>query len=937
MKNFAKIVVAAFSAVFLALALKAQTTFVNLEGKVIDNEGKPLPGATITVRDVETGILRGASSDIKGQYKILGIPPGTYTLEARLIGHRSVTRENVQFSTGQRPVMDFVLIPEALELPAIMVIGARVEQFEARRTDVSTVVLRDQMMNLPLNSRSALNLAAVAPGIRTYAPIGGRTLPSAGSLPDLRFINFYVDGAEWKSMFNGNIVGIPQTGSPLPQEAIEEFRVIVSPFDAEYNRGGAWIINAVTRRGTNTYRVEAFSFFRDEQLNARGPFQAKRPDFNREQAGFTLSGPIVRDKLFLLGSYELHNANDFIDVIPGRPAFNPGIWDRYKGTFKAPNRNHTAVGRLTFQPSSDHTLDAIWSRRQLSSKTFFGGTAAEPAAIFGQYNITSLMLKHTFMISPNSFNEASLHYLRWRHFEPTVSTGPAHVYPSIRLGRGTFPIRVAEDHYRFINKFTTTIKDFFGPHTLKIGGELTRVRMTPWFPSFMNPEYTFLTDTSSLPRTATIGVGYLNPLDPTAKDAETDDRGWLVGFYIQDQWNPIPELTLNLGLRYDAEINTLNNKQRLPWADDTTLVRVLSPDWLNKGDRKNDLNNIAPRFSFSYDIGGRGRTILRGGYGITFDRTAYFFAYFERRDAFWRTYTFINPGTLDPAELRRRVAAGGVVATPTIHLLNKKMSTPQIHQFSLGVGHQFSDRIALNVDYINQRMNSIYTSVNVNYFKPSIRRRVLTPLFGDIVLWGSIGRAYFHGFLTNLVYRTPDVRASLSYTLSWAQSSYDGHPDQRHTDIQNFRLQRSNSDERHRLVLSAVVSLPLGFQVSGLATFASPRPYDVIDGRDLNDNNFFADDWIGGERNKLPESTFRNWYKMVDLRVSKMFDISTGYEGRAVRLELVVEAFNVFNWFNQVGFFGRKFDAVGNPLATFGKPSDAYAPRQAQLGVKVSY
>jgi len=541
------------------------------------------------------------------------------------------------------------------------------------------------------------------------------------------------------------------------------------------------------------------------------------------------------------------------------------------------------------------------------------------------------MLKHTWLISPNAFNEVSLQYLRWRHHEPTVVEGPAYVYPSIRLGRGTFPIKVAEDHYRLINKLSVHIRDFYGPHILKVGGEVSRVSMRPWFPSFLFPEFTFPTDTSALPRTASIGVGLLHPLDPTGMDAETDDKGTLVGVYIQDQWNPTPRLTLNLGVRYDAEINTLNNKQRLPWADDTTLVRVLPPDFINKGDRKNDLDNIAPRFSFNYDLFGTGKTILRGGYGIMFDRTAYFFAYFERRDALWRTYTFVNPGTVDPEVLRQRVAAGGVGATPSLNLLNHKMSTPQINQFSLGVGHQLTEALGVNIDYINQRATGLYASINANYFKPSLGRRVLTTRFADIFLWGSIARSFSHGFLMNLSYRTAKVRLSTSYTLSWSESSFDGSPAQNYPFIESYRMQRSNVDERHRLVLSGTYALPYGFQVGGLAILASPRPFDVTDGRDLNDNNFFGDDWPNGERNQRPKSTFRNWYKIVDLRASKLFEFAP------VRIELIFEAFNVFNWFNASGYFGRQLDARGNRLANFGQANGAFAPRQMQVGVRVSY
>jgi hypothetical protein len=144
-------------------------------------------------------------------------------------------------------------------------------------------------------------------------------------------------------------------------------------------------------------------------------------------------------------------------------------------------------------------------------------------------------------------------------------------------------------------------------------------------------------------------------------------------------------------------------------------------------------------------------------------------------------------------------------------------------------------------------------------------------------------------------------------------------------------MQRSNADDRQRLVLAASMNLPLGFNLGSLATIASPRPFDVTDGRDLNNNNLFSDDWPNGERNQRPKATFRNLYKVVDLRVSKSLVFAPA------QAELIFEAFNVFNWFNASGFSGRRFDAAGNPLLSFGRPTGAYAPRQMQLGLRVSY
>ena len=455
--------------------------------------------------------------------------------------------------------------------------------------------------------------------------------------------------------------------------------------------------------------------------------------------------------------------------------------------------------------------------------------------------------------------------------------------------------------------------------------DVARVNITPWYPNFLNPEFDFATDTSSLPFSATIGVGQLHPLDASGSDARLDDYGTLIGVYVQDQWNPHPRWTFNLGIRYDAELHTWNNDRRVPWADSTALVNALGQEWLNTGDRSNDLNNIAPRISLNYDLFGTNRTVLRCGYGILFERTPYFIPYLERRDVSWRTYTINNPGTLDPDVLRQREAP------PSINLLNHNMSAPQFHVLSFGVGHQISQDLSMNIDYLDERSNSWFTEVNVNYYKPSIGRRVLLQNFGDIVLWGNFASTRYHGLFTNVVYGTDNARLSLAYTLSWSYSDQDNYfPPV--TDISKLNEQRSSSDERHRVVLSGGVSLPFGFHVSGIVTIASPHPFSVFVGRDLNDNSYTSDDWPNGERNQLPDvRKVRNWYKMVDVRISKVIEISS------VTTEVIFEAFNAFNWFNASSYAGVEYDRKGNPLTSFGTPTGTYPPRQMQLGLRVRY
>ena len=128
--------------------------------------------------------------------------------------------------------------------PALITAAATLE---VDRLNVTTPVLQREIERLPLNSRNVLGLAAIAPGIRSFGTEAGRAMPTSGPIPGARFVNMYVDGVEWKSMGTGQLVGIPASGSLLPQESIREFRVYQNPYDAEFSRGASWVVSAVTQ------------------------------------------------------------------------------------------------------------------------------------------------------------------------------------------------------------------------------------------------------------------------------------------------------------------------------------------------------------------------------------------------------------------------------------------------------------------------------------------------------------------------------------------------------------------------------------------------------------------------------------------------------------------------------------------------------------------
>ena len=257
----------------------AQLT-ITLEGSVRNTSGEPIAGAVVAVVNPATNERRGVNTNEVGRFRFLGLGPGRYDVSVRAINYEPKS-QTVELLLGQRANLVFDLQAAATQLAGVAVTADRTTTVEVQRTSVSAPVVQQMIEQLPTIDRNIMTLAAVTPGVRGFAPQAGRALPSAGAMPELRFSNFYLDGIELKSLFNGNLVGIPQTGAPLPQEAIQEFRVFINPYDAEYSHAGAYVISAESNRGTNETKGAVFGFFQDKSMVARTNFQTVTPDFKR--------------------------------------------------------------------------------------------------------------------------------------------------------------------------------------------------------------------------------------------------------------------------------------------------------------------------------------------------------------------------------------------------------------------------------------------------------------------------------------------------------------------------------------------------------------------------------------------------------------------------------------------------------------------------------
>ena len=433
-------------------------------------------------------------------------------------------------------------------------------------------------------------------------------------------------------------------------------------------------------------------------------------------------------------------------------------------------------------------------------------------------------------------------------------------------------------------------------------------------------------------------MGFTDPTGTT--DALAAATGYTTGVYVNDEWRMKENFTLSLGLRHDAEFNTMDNNYTVPWAADPILKAIPSlANYLNTGNRKNQLGNFSPRISFSWDPTKQNKTFIRGGFGIIYDRVTSFIGFQERKNSTWRTYNFTNPGTIDPAVLRARVISGQS-GSPAPILIKEDMKTPHSRQMSVGIGQQFTSEFGLNLDYVRQHMDNLYVQRNPNYLDKSVTPNVrkLTSAYGDILLWDDIGKSDYSAFLLQATWQRNKTRANLAYTLGWYEGDFDlgALPNFAYPFL--FSRQASSGDERHRVVLSEVSQIPFGFMFSSVTTIASPRPFITIDGRDINLDNITGDDYIGGTtttsgiRVTRPSNAWANWYRTVDLRLAHPLFIS----GKT-KVTATAEVFNLFNWNNILSRGGTAFNSTGQPVASFGVPTGSYQARQGQFGMQVSF
>nr|WP_256731445.1 carboxypeptidase regulatory-like domain-containing protein [Sphingomonas sp. dw_22] len=945
----------------LPVAASAQVTTGTLRGHVTGADGAAAGGAAVTARNTSTNQSYRVAADANGNYTLTGLRPATYEVTATA-GEQTASKL-VQIVVGQAANLDLAILsaeaaaaePATVGSDEIVVVGSRLA--ETRTSEVATNVSQDQIRILPQTDRNFLSFAALAPGVRYNDGETGKGIQAGASTASQ--VNVFIDGVSLKNKLReGGIAGQQNSrGNPFGQLAVQEFRVLTQNYKAEYEQAGSAIITAVTKSGTNEFHGEAFGQYTDKGLTEK-PYLDKRnnrpePEFERKQYGISLGGPIVKDKLFFFAAYEGNDQNRALNVDSTGSADAITEFEQvsgrrlsdFEGSFVSPFRGDFYFGKLTLTPDSHQTFELSFSRRQETDIQNFGGNVSYENAENKINKVDTYLFKWTYN-GDNFVNEFNANYLDYTFNPVSVNPNlPTFDYDGVIIFGGKDSTR------REIQKGHTLRDDFtytgFDGHAIKFGARVEVTDIEFANQANIQPRYTFRREPQnnlnfSFPAEARLGLG--NGLI-LASDTQ-------VGLYVQDDWDITSRLQLNIGVRWDYETNGFNNDYRTPAAAAAALRALPTTSYFNPENYITDGNDrspfagaIAPRLGFSWDIKGDRSTVIFGGLGRYYDRNNFN----NTVDELSRTINPIgvfrfsadgqprgglptvqwNPSYLTREGLLALRDSSQSAGLPELFAVKNDAKPPVNDQVSIGVRQRIGVfQASLTGSY--QRGRNGYTNLfatrNDNGLGGCCNTAPVVPFGYANVLIG------YDGLDTRYkaIYFTLDknyTEASgwgfnLAYTYSKGEQNGGDLFSLDALTPDNYGWRPRAGDERHRLVLSGIVDLPLGFQFSTLSTFGSGQAFQVVDSTNGADSGFNRFTAAYPEKNCI-KGVFA--FCEVNVSLSKKLAIFGGDQ-----VEAAVDMLNVFNNKNFEGF-DTGFNNTINPET--GQVTDPLEP--ARIGSNV--
>ena len=686
----------AIALAFASLAF-SQTTTASLLGVVHDNSGAVLPAVTISALNVATGFERSVASDSTGAYLLTNLPIGEYKVTATKQGFTKAVLNGITLVVDQNARVDISL--NVGNVAESIVVDERITGVETRATSVGEIVDRMRIQELPLNGRNTMSLARTVPGVISVSTPTVQTQSRSG--PSITVAGgrnttneFRFDGISFKNLTQNTGLNYP---SP---DALQEFRIITSNSSAEYGRNSGGIIVAVTRAGTNQFHGSAWNYLRNSSLNARNFFSVSKPTLRQNQYGFTAGGPIVKNKLFIFGSYqgtevrqtnllatarpatELERGGNFSasarrpnDPLTGQPfpngiipstRFDPVAGNLMQKFLPLPNTSDGRWAMNVSQPSSDKQylfrVDYLLSQKNMMDFRYFqeGSNLRVQSGNIAPYAPTSQGLKvgnyafhdtHTFR--SNLLNELRLGVNRLNSFvnvtDNTQLSDLGAVYPGVitpqmpNIGiSGYFNLATTDIFAERPNIYQIgdTLRWIKGKHSLNFGGEWERTEMVNRGSSGNQGAFAFDGSVS--------GVAFADfllgrPLRLTqASPYERLVKGFDWYVFAQDDIRVTSRLTVNVGLRYQyfQPYNAVYDRTNTYRAGQKSTVKTDAPlGMVFPGDTGIPRGLVpADRNNFAPRIGLAWDPFGKGQFSI---RAGYGLYYDDMRSDLW-TYPAVN-------------------------------------------------------------------------------------------------------------------------------------------------------------------------------------------------------------------------------------------------------------------------------------------------------
>lgn len=866
------------AALFLGLATVAfgQST-ATLQGTITDQKGSVVPGAKVTVRNQATGIERTSQTDTDGNYQIAALPVGLYSVQVEAQGFKGQLVSDLSVEVGRTIVKNFPLDVGAIEQKVNVTADTPI--IETATTSVGTVINQRTVQEIPLNGRHFVDLGLLIPGSVTppqngflTAPLRGQGsfgLNTAGGREDT--VNFMINGVNLNDQVQNQITFQPSINT------VQEFKVDNSTFSAEYGRSSGAIVNIATRSGANDFHGEAFEFLRNDVLDARNFFDATKPPFRRNQFGGNLGGPIKKNQTFFFASYEglrqrqgltltsnvLTNAQrasvtnptvaKLLPLIPVATSVDASGVGKFTGSGTAPVNLDQWTGDVTHSIGANDRLHGYYAFQRdqrgepsLQGNTLpgFGDTRQSRRQIF------TLNETHTF--GPKMVNEARLGFNRIHiTFTPNLQVNPTDFsindglnqnigLPQISITGFNFniggPAGFPQGRADTVIVLSDTVSYLRGNHSLKFGGEWRR---------FYNNNFNLDTGTFTFANVGNFIAGNASSFAVTLGDRASSIEQGALGLYVQDNYKMRPNLTFELGLRYDWNMTPTERFNRFVVFDPLTrtLVQVGSGG-LDQVYHQN-ATNFQPRLGVAWDPFKDGKTSVRAAYAILTDQPVTNLVTPLTGNPPLATPLTISAGSITFANAATVAGLAGLSPSS----VDPNFDNAYVQSWNLNIQRAITPTIAVTAGYYGSKGTHLRIARNINQPvnggarpMPNISTAsTIRPgaVLGNITELESTGNSSYNAmWLTASKRLSRGMQFNASYT--WSKSIDYTSLNSQGVIVQDSYNEQANRglsdfDARHRFVISGLYELPFhrnqlvdGWQLSAIVQSQTGNPVTIV-------------------------------------------------------------------------------------------------------------